>query len=409
MRLSALALTFCSIAAIASAEELTLDAALSRVRTSSPAVRGAESEVAAARAELSAASRVISENPTLEALAGKRNTPAGQSTNDHTITIDQPLTLGGRRTARIESARAALDVATARRDVLLRDALAGAATAYARAAAASARAKVAYQDEALAKEIERIAQRRFDAGDVAVVDVNATKADAAQARAETLVAEGDRDGALARLRALLGLGADVPLTVDTDLITLLRRGTPRTLDVDTPEVREAAAEVRRARAEAALARARTKPDFGIVAEEAREENSRIFLGGARLTLPIFNRGQAEVRAALARVQRAEALLELTRRQAEGELRAASAEFDRKRAAANLLDEVALPLLIDNERLIARSYEAGEIDLAELLTLRRQTNTIRTTAITRLEEAARAWIELLRRIGAPPLVSTETQP
>src|SRR5947209_6029948 len=83
----------------------------------------------------------------------------------------------------------------------------------ARAADATERVTVARQDETLAREIERIAQRRFELGDVAVIDVNATKADAAQAHSETLVAEGERDSALARLRALLGYTPDAGITI----------------------------------------------------------------------------------------------------------------------------------------------------------------------------------------------------
>src|SRR5205807_9295868 len=142
MRGSMLALLLCC-AAVAHGEELTRDTLLTRLRASSPVVRSAEADVAATRAELSAASRLISENPTLEILAGTRKTPAGETTRDHILTLEQPLTVAGRRSARIEAAHAALDIAIARRDVVVRDALAGAATAYVRAAAVTARIAVA--------------------------------------------------------------------------------------------------------------------------------------------------------------------------------------------------------------------------------------------------------------------------
>ena len=102
-------------------------------------------------------------------------------------------------------------------------------------------------------------------------------------------------------------------------------------------------------------------------------------------------------------------MEVVRRQAEASRRAAMAELDRRRTAVTILQETALPLLVDNEHLIARSYEAGEIDLAELLTLRRQTNTIRMSAIARLQEAAQAWIDFVRATGSMPFVFGETQP
>jgi outer membrane protein TolC len=178
---------------------------------------------------------------------------------------------------------------------------------------------------------------------------------------------------------------------------------------ETAEVRQAEAELRLARAQVDLARAQARPDFGFAAEQAREENNRILMGGGHITLPLFNRGRPEIRAAQERERGAEAQLEVVRRQAEANRRAAMAELDRRRAAVTILQDAALPLLVDNERLIARSYEAGEIDLAELLTLRRQTNTIRMSAIARLQEAVRAWIDFVRATGGAPFVFGETQP
>ena len=400
MRSKTIALIVFFIVPFARGADMTLDAALARARTGSPAVRAAESDVAAAQSDLAAASRLIAENPTLEAIAGPRRSDTGETTSSHTITVDQPLELFGRRGARIESARAALDAAMARRDVAVRDALADVAAAYIAAAAAGERAKVAARDEELAHAIEHIAQRRFDLGDVAIIDVNATKADAAEAHAETLAAEGERDAAVARLRALLGYAPDAPMTIATDLASIVNRSPPA-VSVTPPEVRQAEAEVRQARAQVDVARAQARPDFGLAAEQAREENSNVIMAGGHITLPIFNRGQAGIRAAQERLRAAEARLEIAQRLADANRRAAMIELDRRRAAANVLTDTALPLLVDNERLTARSYETGEIDLAELLVLRRQTNTIRIAAINRLQDAAQAWVDLARATGALP--------
>ena len=58
-----------------------------------------------------------------------------------------------------------------------------------------------------------------------------------------------------------------------------------------------------------------------------------------------------------------------------------------------MSEGALPSVLDNEALAARSYETGEIGLLELLLIRREAFEARASTIERNLEAALAAIDL----------------
>src|SRR5438128_351461 len=75
------------------------------------------------------------------------------------------------------------------------------------------RLKLAREAEEAAASMAHSTQRRFEAGDVPVVDVNVTRVALARARAEVAGAEGDEASLLLLLRALLGMGLARPLGV----------------------------------------------------------------------------------------------------------------------------------------------------------------------------------------------------
>ena len=72
--------------------------------------------------------------------------------------------------------------------------------------------------------------------------------------------------------------------------------------------------------------------------------------------------------------------------------------DQRLAAVEELEASALPLLDENESLARRSYEAGEMGLAELLLVRRETLDTRREYLDRLRAAAVAAVDVLASAG-----------
>jgi len=378
---------------------VTLQDALARARQS-PAVTAANAGVAEAEANLRAESRLLRDNPSLEINAGPRHSPTA-TTIQHSVAAEQPFEIGGRRAARIARAQADLEAANAERDATVQQYLRDVALAFITAADSDARLRLAKENETIAAELLHIAERRFDVGDIPVLDVNVAKASLSQMRSDLLVAEGAQERAAVILKARLGLPRTAALATAGDLAGATDAPTlPLLLEraATSPEIRAIVARVRQAEADLQAARSLRWPDLALRAEESREEEARILLGGVRLSLPVFNRGQGERATAAARLQRAQLELDVARQIAVAEAEGAFAEYTRRRTAADELKNNALPLLADTVHLTVRSYEVGEIDLAEMLTVRREALDARARYLDRLRDAAEAAVDLQTRAG-----------
>lgn len=403
MRANALPLALLLIAVPVRAQHdrstITLAEALARARQTS-VITAANAGVTEAEANLHAQSRLFRENPRLEADAGPRRSPAG-TTIQRTVSIEQGFEIGGRRAARIARAQADLAAAIAERDAASQQYLRDVALAYIAAADADARVSLAKDSETITAELLRIAERRYAVGDIPVLDVNVAKAALSQARSDLLVAEGAQERAIISLKARLAIPRSAPLSTTGDLaadITVPDLPTFMERTQTNPEIRRLEAEVRQARADLQIARGLRWPDLALRAEESKEEASNILLGGVLLSLPLFNRGQGERATATARLHRAELQLDVARQNAIADASGAYTEYLRQRAAADQLKLNALPLVADNVHLTERSYEVGEIDLAVVLTVRRQALDVRTHYLDRVRDAAETAIDVRTRAG-----------
>lgn len=378
---------------------VTLHEALEMAKQSA-IVRAADGGVIEAEANLRAASLPFRDNPELEIDAGPRRRPSSGTSLQRTLVLEQPFELGGRRQGRVARARADLAAAIADRDVAVRQFLREVALAYIEAVDAEGRARLAQENQTIAAELLHIAERRFAVGDIPILDVNLARVALAQSRSDLLVAEGLRERAGTRLKARLTWPPSSPLPLepaDSERLPSLEWSALADRS-ETPEVRRREAEVRQAEADLQVAAGMRWPNFALRAEESQEEDSHILLGGVRFSLPIFNRGAGERAAAKARLDRARLELGIAQQTALADLRGAFAQYQRQRAAVEELRLNAAPLLADNVRLAQRSYEVGEIDLAEVLIIRRETLDARSRYLDRLREAEETAVDLQSRAG-----------
>jgi cobalt-zinc-cadmium efflux system outer membrane protein len=388
--------------ASAAQESLTLEQALERARERSPSVLAARARIEEARARLAGASLLLRENPELEAAAGGRSS-AENDTEKVEVGILQNLDIGGRRSARIGIARAELVASAAESENALRQALRSVAAAFFRALHAQERLNLADRAEAIATEILEIARRRHEAGDVSLLDVNLAQAALSRARADEYAARSSVSAAFGDLRALLALppeqevklAGELRLSRRYDLGDLLARAT------DRPDIRALRSEVEAASAEHRLGKALAWPEFGIGGRYEREEGDDRLLGAVRLTLPLFDRGQAVRAEARARTRRLELELEAALRDVRREIRTAFEVYTHEAAAADELARNAVRLLEENESLSRESYEAGQISLAELLLVRREILETRTDYLSHLQDAAIAGANLEASAGVLP--------
>ena len=221
-------------------------------------------------------------------------------------------------------------------------------------------------------EASESARQRYDAGDLSLYELRRmaveqshyqtlrTTASLDQGRTQRALAlvvdpRGDRH----RLAAEPPSPAEPPAITDADIDALgvsLR-----------PELAAARAELEAASAAARLARAERFPDLTATGGYKRQSDD---LRGAFLALsiplPLFDRGGGAVTAADADLVTEEERLALTRRQLENDLRRTADAYRGFAARTGLVGPGTVPEAADLLDIALVSYEAGEMDLVELL-------------------------------------------
>ncbi|MPZ18022.1 MAG: hypothetical protein GEV06_08930 [Luteitalea sp.] len=393
---------------------LSFQEVLERARQQAPTARVARARIAEAEARLVGARARLRSNPEVSATLGPR-TSEGDHSSDVEIGVSQVFELGGRRAARVAGAQAGIDEGTAVAEEAIRFALRDAALAFYDALRARERVRLLGEAKHVADEVLRSAERRYQAGDIAVLDVNVARAQLARALTAEAAARADLTRPLADLRVLLGLSRGDGLHLRGSLTDaqpegqayeltrriadpsspVAQRRTSELMDRvdDLPAFRALDAQIREARADQALARAQAKPDVGLSASYANEEASHILLGGLTITLPTFQKGQELSAAAAARLTRLSLERDALRREAEVRLQAALERYREERRGLESLERDALPGLEENETLAQRSYEAGELSLPEWLVLRRELLETRLEHVDRLFGVARSALDV----------------
>jgi outer membrane protein, heavy metal efflux system len=234
-----------------------------------------------------------------------------------------------------------------------------------------------------------VANRRYRAGDIAVLDVNLARAAAARATADRLSNAAAFTQALGDLKQVLRLQDDI--TVDgtlgasdePDTAALIRSATQR------PELRALEAGVREAEADVRLGRASARPTYGVGAQYSREEGDQIVLGGLTVTLPVFLKGQDLRAVGAARVARRQSDYDAAITRIVLEVQTAVEVYRDRREAVRLLETEALPGLDESDTLTTRSFDVGQISLPDLLLIRREFLDARLHHLDALLEATLA--------------------
>jgi len=372
---------------------MTLAEVLARAREQAPQIISARLALEETRARLAGASLQLQANPQIDGAIGNRNGPSGTRFTDFEVGFGQGFEPGSRRSARIDGAKAAIAQATAGIDDVTRTVLRQSAAAYFRAVHANERIKLLNAAYDLASNIYSAADRRFRAGDIAVLDVNLARASLARVRADREGAEASKALALGELRQLLRL--DDSLTVDGPLFSPARADLNAVLESvsNRPELRALEAGIQQAEAELRLGQSFTKPDYGVGMRYSREEGDHIVLGGMTVSLPFFAKGQEQQAAGTARAARLRAELDAAKARVQAEVRASFDAYNRRVAAVQTLEAEAIPGLDENERLTTRSFEAGQLGLPELLLIRREILETRFQYLDALLEAVLARTDL----------------
>lgn len=381
------------------ANVLTLEQALNRARLKAPALLSARARIEEARGRLKGASILLQSNPAIEGTVGPRFSNQGNTT-DGDVSVTQDFEAIGRRNARIAGAQASVTRESAASRETGRALLRDVAAAFMRALAANEKLKVLTTAEQVSSGFLDTAERRYQAGDIPILEVNLAKNGAARARAELRSGRAELVTTLGELRVLLGMSPEEEFSIAGDLTGFKKYDVAALVSTaeDRPDIRVLESELQGAQADVRLGNTFKSPDFGAIARYQRDQGDNIVQGGVRVTLPLFSRGQELAATGSARAARIRGELEAIKTAIRNEIKTAFDAYTYRAEALQELERLALPSLLENETLARRSYEEGEIGLAELLLIRREILETRLAYVTTLLDAALAGVDLEFKSG-----------
>lgn len=376
---------------------LTLAQSLDEAAARSPAVVAAEAEVAAAQARIRQSG--YRSNPELslevENVAGTGEL-RGIRSMETTLAVNQRLDLGGRRSARLEAARAELAVQQIRLAIARADLFQSVREQFARAVSAREKLSQATEIVERARELSRVTVILVEAG--RDPPLRALRANTALSQAVAVRETAEAEELAARSSLAAAFGVSTPVASVSGPTTDL---TPRQiLPGSSLEIRLADAERIAAQAglRQQLADRRLDPAVGVGVRHIRATGDIGLVAGVSMPLRLFDRNQGNIDAAqsalaAADARRAAALATTT---ARGRNAIATVEAAERRVEA--LEKAAVPEATEALRLVELSYREGRATLLEVIDVQ-NAYTASRSALTEARLALALATAELARIAA----------
>jgi len=365
-------------------DRVSVDEALQLALRQSPTVRAQQAALASTKAgETTAALRP---NPSMNFLAEQFKPGGSQQDTQYTVNVGQPLELGGKRGRRIDSARAATQVASYQLEDIRRQITLQVRSAFAGALIAREQLALAQENVKTLDDTERIQRLRAEKGDISQLELlriqvqrftfERDAADARQALSAAKIALRTAAGAEHIAEDFDVVGELGFKEVSLDKAVLMRRA----LD-NRPDLRAAEADRARARADHRLARANAWWDITPQIEYQRIGPDNTIGFGFSLPIRIFDRNQGEIARTQAEISRVDAVREATALQV-----LAALETDRQIALTQRervvsLRDVYLPKATVARDTVEFAYRRGGQSLLDFLDAQR---SYRETALAHLQ-------------------------
>lgn len=375
-------------------DNLTLEGALAAAEARSPAIASARASVAAAQGRLRQAG--FRANPELsvevENFLGTGELSGLRST-ELTVAVNQRLDLGGRRSARQAVGRAELAVSELRLLITRAELARSVRQQFATAVAARERLRIATDNEARSRELARIARILVEVGREPPLRALRAQAAASQAVAELRGAQAAEAASRRTLAALFG--AEAPPQSVAGMLDEFQP--PSQAAIQSLDVRLANAQLALAEANLRqqLAERRLDPAVGIGIRHVRETGDQALVAGFSMPLPIRDRNSGNIEAARAEIRAAEFEQASARVGASSRIANATANLSAATARVEALESGAIPEGREALRLAQLSYEAGRIELIELLDAQAALTSAETQLIEARLAQAEATAELAR--------------
>ena len=389
---------FISAAVQSQSTPLDLRSVLAAAEADNLELRAARQQRAMALAGLQTARQFL--NPSIS-FGAARDTP------HESVLWDQIFELGGKRGKRIalareEQAATELDISVRSRQIRQRTRQAFYAVIASREQTAQAKAALD-----LATRIRDIVQQRFDAGDVAQIEVIQADVELARTTTDYETAAQTEKIADAQLAALLNLPVTEAANVqgrlsDLPKVESLQVANDAAMRSNT-DLQRATEEVQLEQRRLELAKAQRVPNLDIQAV-ADLNSPHEFSVGPRgqiaVSVPLFYHGQGEVAQSTTRLEFLRLSLQALRTTASAEVAAAYYDYVAKAHQAEQYEQKIVPQSVKLQEMAEDSYRSGKSNLLTLIDAQRKLNETRQTYLDSLLAVQSSFATLEEVVGAP---------
>jgi len=347
-------------------------------------------------------------NPELSLEPQRRRLNGGGTSNDYYITLSQGIETGGKRGFREQSAQAALDAASKHRETTRQQLMLEAAKAYVKLAIAKQAFDLREQQSLMLKKVSHAVALQLKLGQSSQLDANLAQSAYAsalnatasamqlltQSRQAYLVSLGKKTASLASKLVLPELLTSWQPPADAYHVALESR----------PDLAALRSTLAQSAAQADLANAQLIPDIALTAMAGREAGENLIKFGITIPIPILNSHKGAYHAALAQKERVNTGLQWSTQQLRYALESAlDNHANAMRALANLMRSNMQQSAEATMTLAQKAYDAGELDLEELVVHIRQGLDARMTALEIIQQGWLSRIRLAEVLGHPEYI------
>ena len=314
-----------------------------------------------------------------------------------TLGVSQTLDWSGKGRALGEARQQRDAVAMLRADKARADLLAQSLRALVAYDAAHARLLAAREQERQLMALADLMRRREQAGDVGQVDARLTMLSVGQAQQALAEAEAMTTAAVTRLREVMALSSPAyPLPEDATVQGLAIRGGVDTRLAANYDLQLAEQQLALAEQGVTVADRQRNSDPTLEVRFGKEDDANLWGVDFSLPLNIFNSGKPAYQQALADSDAQRALLEKTRNDIRARLEGARDNFRQQQRRWDTWQQLAESRLDDNDTLLKRVWEQGELTTQNYLLALNQSLDTRLSGIALREAMQQAWIEWLQQ-------------
>jgi len=384
----------------------TLQQAMDTAAEQHPMLQMADQSIAVARGELTEQG-AYAYNPELSLEPQRRRLNGGGTANDYYITLSQGIELGGKQGFREQSAQAALDAVSKNRESTRQQLMIEAARAYVALSMAEQAFDLRSRQSAMLKKVSAAVALQLKLGQSSQLDANLAQSAYSSALNATTVAKQLLTGSRQAYFVALGKGGGKLSRLE--LPKLLTKWQPPADAYNTalesrPDLAALRSKLAQSQAQADLAGAERIPDISVSAMTGREAGENLIKLGITIPFPILNSHKGAYRAALAQKERVNTGLEWSTQQLRFAVDSAITNHaNAMRALSGIISSHMQQSAEDTITLAQKAYDAGELDLEELVVHIRQGLDARMTALEIIKQGWLARIRLAQVLGHPEFI------